>query len=131
MSRHQRLVDTRAAHALGWASIGIGLAEIAAPRQVQHMMGLDDTATHRGVLRVLGLREVLHGVSILAEDRPSAALSDALRMRVVGDVLDTAVLGVAAAKTKSPASFAAVVLSVFGIGIMDTVVAARLERYQQ
>jgi hypothetical protein len=129
MSRHQRQVDTRAAHALGWASIGIGFAEIAAPRQVQHMLGLKDEATHRGVLRVMGLREVMHGLSILAEDRPNEALTDALRMRVVGDVVDTAALGVAAAKTKNPASFLAVALSVFGIGIMDTVVATRLSRY--
>src|SRR5688572_20192321 len=105
--RHDRMIDrleaievsdTAGARGLGWASIGIGLAEIAAPRQVQNLMGLEDRPTHRGVLRVLGVREIMHGLSILTERRPTGAMAAGLWSRVAGDALDTVLLGVAATK---------------------------------
>ena len=119
-----------AARGLGWASIGIGLAEIAAPKQVQSMLGIEDRPQHRGILRVLGLRELLHGVSILTEHRPNAAMTAGVWSRVAGDVLDTALLGVAATKTRRPGSFAGVAASVLAIGLMDMLTAVRLQRRQ-
>src|SRR5688500_1095996 len=97
--------DIDAARALGWASIGIGLAEIAAPRHVQNLLGLEDNAERRGILRVLGVRELGHGVTLLTEDKPTKYLSASAWSRVAGDVLDTALLARAATKTKSPTSF--------------------------
>ena len=107
------------ATALGWMSIGIGLAELAAPRMVQGALGLDDRASHRGILRVLGVREVMHGVGILAPQESNSQLKSGVWARVAGDVLDSALLGIAATKTKRPGSFAAVAVSVAAIGLAD------------
>ena len=131
MLNHQAHQDAEAARGLGWASIGIGLAELAATRQVESMLGLEDTAAHRGILRTLGIRELMHGVGILTERRPTEAMATGVCSRVAGDVLDNALLGVAAMKTKRPASFAAVVASVMVIGALDLVYAMRLKRHQQ
>jgi len=119
--------DTQAAHGLGWASIGIGLAELAAPKQVEALLGLDDNPQRQGVLRVLGLRELVHGFTILTEDKPSQEMACSLWGRVAGDVLDTALLGVAATKTKHPARFAAVAAAVMGIGLLDMLCASKLQ----
>jgi hypothetical protein len=111
------------ARALGWASIGIGLAELAATRQVENLLGLDDRPTYRGILRVLGARELMHGLGILADKRPSSAMTVGLWSRVAGDALDTALLGAAARRTKHPARFAAVASMVMAIGLADFVCA--------
>src|SRR5829696_5939224 len=129
MQSHEAVLDTEAARGLGWASIGIGLAEIVAPKQVQDLLGVPDRASHRGILRVLGAREIAHGYSILSEDRPNRAMKRGLWSRVAGDVLDTAVLGLAATKTREPARFAAVAAAVMGIGLLDFLFAQRLERH--
>src|SRR5436190_5552545 len=94
--------DTEFARGLGWASIGIGLTEICAPKHVQSLLGLEDKRSHRGVLRVLGIREICHGVSILTEEKRTSQLRTGVWSRVAGDVLDTVLLGVAATKTKRP-----------------------------
>jgi len=114
------------ARALGVASIAIGLSELAAPKQVQSLLGIEDRASHRGILRVLGVREIMHGINLLAEEKPSKSMAVGVWSRVAGDVLDTALLAVAATKTKKPAKFAAVAAAVLGIGVWDTVAAKRL-----
>jgi hypothetical protein len=107
------------ARALGLASIGIGLTELVAPQYVENMLGIDDRQAHRGILRVLGVRELLHGVGILTAKCDKGQLSTGVWARVAGDVLDSALLGVAATKTKRPGSFAAVAAAVAGIGVAD------------
>jgi hypothetical protein len=119
--------DKSAAFGLGVASIGIGLTEIAAPKVVQDMLGIEDSDEHRGILRALGVREVMHGVGILANGCPNK-LAAGVWSRVLGDVLDTALLGIAARKTNNVASFATVAAAVSAIGVMDLVVAKRLSR---
>ena len=130
MLNRQAHRDAEAARGLGWASIGIGLAEIAATLQVEAMLGLEDNATHRGILRTLGVREIMHGVGILTEKRPNEAMATGVCARVAGDVLDSALLGVAAMKTKRPASFAAVTASVMVIGALDLLYSLRLKQHQ-
>lgn len=107
------------ARALGWTSIGIGLLEMCAPAEVQRMLGIRDRAAHRGILRVLGIRELAHGVGILAGNPRGERLKSAVWARVVGDVLDTAMLAVAARETKHPARFSGVASAVGGIGALD------------
>lgn len=125
MSRNGRL--RAEAKGLGWASIGIGLMELAAPKQVQQLMGIEDRPVNRGVLRALGVRELMHGFGILAGGNGSRArLATAVWSRVLGDALDTALLGAAATKTKTPARFASVALSVMAIGVMDALCATKL-----
>jgi hypothetical protein len=126
---HESAVDAQAAMGLGLASIGIGLAEIAAPGKVQELLGIEDRPSHRGILRVLGIRELMHGFALLTEEKPSREMTNSVWARVAGDVLDTAVLGVAATKTKAPGRFAAVAAAVMGIGALDLLSAMRLERH--
>ena len=122
--------DAEGARALGWASLAIGLTELAAPQAVQKMLGIDDTPQSRGVLRVLGAREICHGVGILSDSEPDGKLAGAVWSRVAGDALDTALLAKAATKTKRPASFALVSAAVMGIGLLDMYYAQRLTRNQ-
>lgn len=121
--------DVQGARCLGWTSIAIGLAEVLATKQVENLMGLKDTSERRGVLRVLGVRELGHGISILTEDRPSKELVAGIWSRVVGDVLDSALLGVAATKTRKPFSFAAVTASVMLIGVLDMLYALKITKH--
>ena len=51
-----------------------------------------------GVLRVLGVREIMHGVNILSHRDPAPGVWS----RVAGDVLDGVLLGVAATGPASP-----------------------------
>jgi hypothetical protein len=131
MNRIQEYVsDTEGARSLGWASIAIGLSELLATRSVERLMGLDDTRQRRGVLRTLGVRELLHGVSILTERRASPQMAKAVASRVAGDVLDNVLLGVAAKQTKKPVRFAAVAASVAVIGLLDFYYAVRMHKHQ-
>ena len=130
MYQREAREDAEGGRALGWASIAIGLAELCAPKQVQNLLGIEDRAHQRGILRVLGVRELCHGVGILTETKPTPQMTTGVWSRVAGDVLDSALLGVAAVKTKKPASFAAVAASVMAIGLADAYYAQRLARHQ-
>jgi hypothetical protein len=113
--------DKELARSLGWASIGIGLTEIAAPRQLENMMGIGD-GQNTGILRTMGVREIMAGVDILTHDDPTPGVW----ARVAGDALDGALLGVAATKTRRPGSFAALTAMVMGIVALDVICAWRL-----
>jgi hypothetical protein len=121
---HEKISDTAAAEGLGVASLVIGLTEFLLPKKVEEMLGLEDRSTYRGILRVLGIREILHGVGILT-GKEHKHVTTGLWSRVTGDALDTALLGVAATKTKRPMAFAAVSLAVLGIGLADAIYAKR------
>jgi hypothetical protein len=120
--------DTEFGRGLGWASIGIGLTEVLAPKQVNDMLGLDDTPDRRGVLRVCGVREICQGISILTESEANERMKSGVWARVAGDMLDTALLGVAATKTKKPFAFAVITAMVMGIGLADLLCATRLTK---
>jgi len=104
---------------LGLASIGIGLTELCAPQKVENVLGIEDRESHRGILRALGVRELMHGIGILTASPGAGRLSTGVWARVAGDMLDCALLGVAATKTTRPGSFAAVAAAVGGIGVAD------------
>lgn len=75
--------------ALGWLSLGLGAAELAAPRMLASGLGLGKgTATNR-VIRLLGAREILAGLGLLRRRSPRGWLW----ARVVGDVMNLALLG--------------------------------------
>ncbi len=115
------MYDQEAAKGLGWASIGIGAAEIAAPRQLERLLGISN-GRNTGILRVLGTREIMHGLDILSHQDATAGVWS----RVAGDVLDVALLSMAGRKTRNPKGFAAAFAMVLGIGVLDMLVAARL-----
>src|SRR5437868_13227436 len=74
------------ANALGWFSVGLGMAEIAIPRRLARMIGVRNRPV---LMRVLGARELVSGIGILAQTRPTPWLW----ARVAGDALDLALLG--------------------------------------
>lgn len=78
------------ANALGWFSIGLGLAQVLAPSRVSRAIGLD--ADNPNLMRAVGVRELTAGVGILTQRRPA----NWLWSRVAGDAMDLAMLGNAA-----------------------------------
>ena len=69
------------ARALGWFSIGLGAAELLAPRLLTRLLGLRG---HETLVRSYGLREVGTGIGILRSQDPTTWIWG----RVGGDVLD-------------------------------------------
>jgi hypothetical protein len=106
--------NAQLAQGLGWFSLGLGLAEVLAPRSVAKIAGLD--TKHTALIRMFGLREMTSGVAIFMQRKPAGALWS----RVAGDALDLACLGAAFA---SPASkkgrLAFATASVLGVTAAD------------
>jgi len=70
---------------LGWFSIGLGAAELLAPRTMSRLTG----GTPEELLQFYGAREIATGIGILFTTRPTGWLWG----RVAGDALDLATLG--------------------------------------
>lgn len=81
------------ARGLGWFSIGLGVAELLAPRAVARTAGLKPG--NSALVRLYGLREIAVGLGILR----SANAAPWLWGRVGGDMLDIATVGKLADKT--------------------------------
>ena len=117
--------QTRPADGLGWFSIGLGLAEVAAPGSIARLIGAPDDAGSRALLRAYGAREIANGIGILS----SSPQSGWLWARVAGDVLDVATIG--AAMTRPGADtrkLAATCASLAPILLADIAAARRLGR---
>ncbi len=79
------------AQGLGWFSIGLGIAELLAPRRIAPRIGLSG---QEQLIRLYGMREIATGVGLLAvRDRRRAPW---LWGRVAGDVVDIFTLAGAA-----------------------------------
>ena len=114
--------ETRIANGLGWFSIGLGVAEMLAPRQMAKLIGVPDGGRTNTVLRLYGMREIAAGLGILLQDDPAPWLWS----RVGGDVLDLSSLGKAIASDdteRGKAAFAAA--AVAGITALDVYCAKR------
>jgi uncharacterized membrane protein len=74
------------ARGLGWFSIGLGAAELFAPKRMSKLIGLSN---HANLIRMMGVREIAAGIGVLSEDTPSRSMT----ARVGGDALDLALLG--------------------------------------
>lgn len=88
--------EEQLARGLGWFSIGIGLAEVLAPRGIAKIAGV--RGNHTVLIRLFGLREIASGIGIFAQGRRPAA---AVWSRVAGDALDLAALGAAFTSPRS------------------------------
>jgi hypothetical protein len=73
------------ARGIGWFSLALGVAEVAAPRRIAGWLGMEDRAA---LVRAYGVREIAAGVGVLASRRPTGWL----RGRLAGDALDLATL---------------------------------------
>jgi hypothetical protein len=78
----------RLAVGLGWFSIGLGLAELAATGPLTRWLGVED---HAKLVRAYGLREIAAGMGILTNSK----IGPHLWGRVAGDAVDLASLGAA------------------------------------
>jgi len=109
---------------LGWISLGLGLTELIAPRQVARWIGADaDGDRTRLTILALGLREVTCGLGLLSRTRPAAWAW----ARVAGDVIDLAVIGGAVqAGNADPARAAAAAAGVLGVAYVDAHAAIEL-----
>jgi uncharacterized membrane protein len=111
--------------ALGWFSIALGVAELAAPSRMARMIGAPDTDATRKTLRAFGAREIAAGVSILAQpDRARWLWS-----RVGGDALDLAWLGKTMASSDADRErLGMATAAVAGVTALDVVAARQMSR---
>lgn len=115
----------RLANALGWFSIGLGVAEVAAPQAVAHLIGVKDQDRTRKVLRGYGAREIAAGIGILSRPQPAGWLWS----RVAGDLLDLSSLGSAMTSSRSNrARVGAATAAVIGVTALDVRCALQLQR---
>ncbi len=105
----------RMARALGWVSIGLGVAELVAAGRIARTFGLDGRA---GLVRFYGARELASAVATLSVDK-----SAGLASRIAGDGLDLATLGSAALSRDNPkrGNAALGIALVLGITMLDVV----------
>lgn len=122
----RRLGAERLTKGLGWLSIGLGVAQLLAPRAVSRAAGVNE---HPLLLRAVGVREIVSGAGILSQPRQDGWLWS----RVAGDVMDLALLGVAAktvnrfdARRRRRIGTAAVVVT--GITLFDLMSSMRKSR---
>src|SRR3954453_5883936 len=112
---------------LGWFSIGLGTAQVAAPRALCRLVGAEGDGTSRKVMRLMGARELTQGVGILARPRPTGWLWS----RVVGDVLDLGLLVATAVRNPGRRGRTAVAIAnVAAVTAPDIAESLRLSRQQ-
>jgi hypothetical protein len=78
---------------IAFFSVGLGLAELLAPRQLARLIGVDED--NENLLRALGLRELGSGVGIMQGNAGAFLWS-----RVGGDAIDLGLLAVALNQSK-------------------------------
>ncbi|MTZ14004.1 transcriptional regulator [Pseudomonas sp. JL972] len=100
------------ARGLGWFSIGLGVVQLVAPRQVARFIGMPGSD---GLIRACGLREVATGVGILLADDPKPWIYG----RIGGDALDLGCLGWSIEHGREPANAAIAAGAVAGITALD------------
>ena len=108
--------EERLARGLGWFSIGLGLAQIGAPRSVARLIGVADDNETRNTMFAIGLREIASGVGILSRPNPAPFLWS----RVGGDIMDLALLGKELRSEAADRSrVAAAAAAVLGVTLLD------------
>lgn len=111
---------------LGWFSIGLGLAELLAPRAIASISGVPKQRT--GLIRLYGLREIASGVTIISQENPASGVWS----RVAGDALDLATLGAAAASPNSKKGrLAFATANVLAVTALDVICATQLSNGKQ
>ncbi|MCW2879036.1 MAG: putative rane protein [Sphaerisporangium sp.] len=127
MSEEYERETYRLACALGWASLGLGIVQLAAPGAVSRLSGVDDSAWARTGVRLVGVRELMHAAVLLGSRRPAPWVWT----RVAGDAMDLTVLGRAMAKRTGwrRARVMAAMAAVAGITATDLYTATRANRH--
>jgi uncharacterized membrane protein len=115
--------EEQLARGLGWFSVGLGLAEVFAPKGFAKLIGARGNRT--GLIRGYGLREIAVGIGILTQRRPAAWVW----ARVAGDAMDLASLAASFATPKADRGrLMAATASVIGVTALDVICAQQLAR---
>ncbi len=117
----ENLATAALARKIGIFSIALGLAEVLMPAPLGELAGV--SPKHRPMLRLLGLREIAHGLSILQSPKPTTAVW----ARVGGDALDLAYLGANVGTDGSNKSrLTGAAIAVLGVAALDVLCAQKL-----
>lgn len=115
--------NERLATGLGWFSIGLGLAEVAAPGAIAKLIGVPDEGRNRSLLRFYGMRELAAGMGMLSQPQAPGWVWS----RVAGDMMDLATLAGAMKSNRSEKGrLAAATAAVLGVTALDVICAQRL-----
>jgi hypothetical protein len=114
----QQMTNQQMAQALGYTSLALGAAEIAAPGFLSRQLGIENRPKLMGAL---GAREMAAGVAILSQENKQPGLWS----RVAGDAIDLALLGLAARKSDRKVGVAVATAMVLGITTLDVMCAMR------
>ncbi|HSA58045.1 MAG TPA: SRPBCC family protein [Gemmatimonadaceae bacterium] len=110
---------------LGWFSLALGIAQIAAPGGMARMIGVRNTGRSRAIMRAIGVRELAAGVGLLSQARTS----DWALARAAGDVMDLTLLGSALGNEGGRRRrTAAATAAVLGVAALDLFAGKQLGR---
>jgi len=116
--------DRQLGQLLGLFSVGLGLAELLAPRALGRAVGVGD---HPEIIRMLGVRGIVTGLGMLSQRAPA----NWAWARVAGDAMDLALLGAAASSPDAgPRRIAAATAGVLGVAALDAYAGQRLTSSQ-
>ncbi|AXO37884.1 cyclase [Micromonospora sp. B006] len=119
----------RRGRGLGWMSVGLGVAQLAAPDTVRRISGVDDSPASRVMVPLVGARELVHAAGLLTSRRKGVWAWT----RVVGDAMDLASLGMALARRggRRRRRLVGVTGAVLGITMLDLLTAVHASRAKQ
>ena len=107
---------------LGLFSLGLGLAEVLAPRRIAKIIGVRPNRQARLLLQALGIREIATGIGLLAQPKSGIWLWS----RVAGDIIDLALLGDSLFSPRAQhARLAGAAAAILGVTAVDTASAAQ------
>ncbi len=111
------------AKGLGWFSVGLGIAELAAPRILARAIGIDETGRTPLAMRIMGAREIAAGLGIFAKPQRSLPVWN----RVFGDMIDIAFLAYAMkAKRTNGERLVGALAMVLGVTALDIMTGTKL-----
>jgi uncharacterized membrane protein len=109
-------------------SLGLGVAQLAAPDLVRRISGVHDSATSRAVVPLVGVRELVHAAGLLTSRRKGAWAWT----RVAGDAMDLASLGMAIAhRGGRRRRLVGVTGVIVGITVVDLLTAVQATRVKE
>ncbi|MDG4824989.1 SRPBCC family protein [Asanoa sp. WMMD1127] len=110
-------------------SLGLGVAQLAAPDTMRRISGVDDSATSRAVVPLVGARELVHAAGLLTSRRKGAWTWS----RVLGDAMDLTALGMAIAHRDGQRQrrLVGVTGMILGITVLDVLTAVQATRARE
>lgn len=116
--------ERRVTKFLGAFSLGLGVAQIAAPERVNELIGLHDNPKTRTIQRLIGAQELSAGQGIFSFSPPTPILW----ARTAGDALHLGLLARAySGKRNDKTKLRNTIIGIAAIGLVDALVAVRYQ----